>query len=448
MLPKMNDSQIRMIDWAMSRDGSALFAPPGFGKTRSFLETINRMPGRGLVVAPKTVCLDTWPRENIKWGYDFEMRFLHGSKKTLDRLAHVSLINYEGLPWLAGALEAHSHKRFPFEWIVFDELSKMKDVTTGRWKAIAPWLERFPLATGGTGTPVGNHLKDIYGEICAVDLGRSLGISSNPDAGRAYKEGYERFLRRWFEEDEYTHAITPCWEAAEEIMDAIADVAISFDVNSLDMPPLKYVRHDLELPAAVRQQYEELHRSNLVEDLDVYAMNAAVKSGKKRQFASGAVYNMRKELVQLHNVKAEKLKALAGELQGSPLMIFFEYVHDYAKICEVLGPVPAIYGGTPSREVPRLVKQWNDGKLPFLAMHPRSAAYGLNMQDAGHHMVFYSLPWSLELVKQGIGRMWRQGQRNKVFVHSLIVVETEDERVFDVVQEKSGVHDRIMKGLL
>lgn len=430
------------------RDHSVLFIPPGGGKTRVWLEMINETPGNTLVVAPKVVCLDVWPRENIKWGYDLPISFLHGSKKSLRNVAKITCINYEGLPWLASALAAHDHEPFPFTQVVWDELSKMKDVRTSRFKAIAPWLDKFQYSVGGTGTPVGNRLDDLYGEICAVDLGRSLGISPNPDAGRAYKEGYERFLRRWFEEDEYTHAITPCWEAEEEIMDAIADVAISFDINELDMPPLKFVRHDLELPAAVRQQYEELHRSNLVEDLDVYAMNAAVKSGKKRQFASGAVYNMRKELVQLHNVKAEKLRTLAGELQGSPLMIFFEYVHDYAKICEVLGAVPAIYGGTPSREVPRLVKQWNDGKLPFLAMHPRSSAYGLNMQDAGHHMVFYSLPWSLELVKQGIGRMWRQGQRNKVFVHSLIVVETEDERVFDVVQEKSGVHDRIMKGLL
>lgn len=443
-----NKSQKRALSWMADRQGSAIFMPPGFGKTRAWLEHISRSAGHVLVVAPKVVCMDTWPRESVKWGYDFEMRFLHGTKKTLDRLPHVSLINYEGLPWLAGALEAHDHKRFPFELVVFDELSKMKDVTTQRWKAMAPWLERFPQSTGGTGTPVGNHLKDLYGEVSAVDLGASLGVSRNPDAAKAYKEGYERFLRRWFEEDEYTHAITPTWDAEEEIMDAIADVAISFDINDLDMPPLKFVRHDLHLPADVRKQYEELQKSNLVQDLDVYAMNAAVKSGKKRQFASGAVYNMKRELVQLHNVKADHLRTLVGELQGSPLMIFFEYVHDYAKICEVLGPVPAIYGGTPAREVPRLVKQWNDGKLPALALHPRSAAYGLNMQDSGHHIVFWTLPWSLELVKQGIGRLWRQGQRNKVFVHSLVVVDTEDERVWDRVQEKDGTHQRIMDGLL
>lgn len=443
-----HDYQHRALNWIEDRDASCLFLAPGMGKTRIWLERINQAPGRGLVVAPKTVCLSTWPHENRKWSYDFDMRFLHGAKKTLDRLPHVSLINYEGLPWLAAALEAHDHKRFPFEWIVFDELSRMKDVTTSRFKAMAPWLERFSWGTGGTGTPVGNHLKDVYGEVCAVDLGAAFGISKHPDASRAYREGYERFLRRWFEEDEYTRAVTPCWDAEEEITEAMKPVALSMDVNLLDMPPLKFVRHDLELPLAVRQQYEELHKSNLVEDLDVYAMNAAVKSGKKRQLASGAVYNMRKELVQLHNVKADHLKMLAAELQGAPLMIFFEYVHDYAKICEVLGPVPAIYGGTPAREVPRLVKQWNDGKLPFLAMHPRSSAYGINLQESGHHCIFYTLPYSGELVTQGIGRLWRQGQKNKVFVHSLIVVETEDERVWDLVQAKQGVQARIMEGLL
>jgi len=72
----------------------------------------------------------------------------------------------------------------------------------------------------------------------------------------------------------------------------------------------------------------------------------------------------------------------------------------------------------------------------------------VNMQDSGHHIVWYTLPWSYEMIHQGIMRVWRQGQRNKVIVHYLIVSDTEDERVYKRSIQHGARHDRIMKGLM
>jgi len=106
------------------------------------------------------------------------------------------------------------------------------------------------------------------------------------------------------------------------------------------MPDISHNPIYLELPQAVTEYYEELHADSLIEDLDVYAMNAAVRSGKKRQLASGTVINDRKEKVYLHDAKAERLVQIVEELQGQPVMIFFEFIHDYEAICRALGPVP------------------------------------------------------------------------------------------------------------
>jgi len=226
------------------------------------------------------------------------------------------------------------------------------------------------------------------------------------------------------------------------------DRAISFDINDLDMPDISHNPIYLDLPSAVTEYYEELHADSLIEDLDVYAMNAAVRSGKKRQLASGTVINDRKEKVYLHDAKAERLVQIVDELQGQPVMIFFEFIHDYEAICRALGPVPALYGGTKPREAVGIIDRWNAGKLLYVALHPRSAAYGVNMQDSGHHVVFYTCPWSLEMVIQGIGRVWRQGQKEKVIVHYLLISDTEDARVYDRLLNRQDVHARIMQGLL
>lgn len=431
----LSKNQTKAIDFCLDRKGSAWFMPPGMGKTRSWLETIDATQGRTLVIAPKLVAVDTWPRENRKWGFNFPMRFLHGREKHLRGKELVSLINYEALPWLVDKVKGE--RTLPWEFVIFDEVSKMKNASTGRatkWQEIAG---RFRYRNGGTGTPVGAHLKDLFGEMLVCDGGRALGTD------------YERFLRTYFYEDKYSREITPYHDSEEVILDRIANAAISFDINDLDMPPLKQIPHYLELPDDVRASYTMMHEESVIEELDIYAANAAVRSGKLRQIASGGVLDMNKQQRHLHTAKAEHLKEILAEHDGRPVLVFFEFRSDYASICQVLGyDVPVLYGKTKARDAKRWLKQWNEGKLPVFCLHPRSAAYGLNMQDSGNVIVWYTVPWSFEMVNQGTARLWRQGQRNKVLCYYLIVEDTEDEKVYARVGEREDTHNRVMEGLL
>ena len=436
-LPPFNKMQQEAIDFCLDRYFSGWFMPPGMGKTRAWLQVIKATRGRTLVVAPKLVCMNTWPAERRKWGYDsaFSMRFLHGRDRHLRKLPDVSLINYEALPWLVE--EARAAREFPFESVIFDEVSRIKNPESKRFQAFERIMGRFKFRNGGTGTPVGAHLKDLYGEMFMIDGGLSLG------------NDFERFKREHFYENEYTQRLEPYHDAEEMILRKLRPQAVSFDINDLDMPPLVHIPEWLQLPAGARQYYEEMHANSFVEDLDVSAVNAAVRSGKLRQLASGGVIDDTGERRYLHDVKSERLKEIIEELQGQPVLIFFEFLSDYAAICRALKQdVPALYGGTKTRDANRLITDWNAGRLPFFALHPRSAAYGLNLQDSGRVLVWYSLPWSYEMVNQGIARLWRQGQKNRVLTYYLLVNDTIDCTVYDRVQEREGTHYRIMKGLM
>lgn len=438
MKPKLSKMQNGAINFALDREGSAWFMPPGMGKTLSWLTVIDETPGRTLVVAPKLVCRNTWPRERIKWGFQdrFDMRFLHGRDKHLDKLPDVCTINYEAVPWLVEQLKG-SRKPFPFDSIIFDELSKMKNPESVRFQALDSILHRFKYRNGGTGTPVGAHLKDLFGEIYCCDLGDSLGTE------------YERFLGYYFYHEQNSRTYEPYDGVEDEIFDAIRDVAISFDINDLDMPPLSHHPIYLDMPKAVREYYERMQAESVVEELDIYAANAAVRSNKLRQFASGGVIDDFKERKYLHDIKAQWLCDLADEFGGEPIMIFFEFMSDYVSICKALGKqVPVLYGKTKVRDADRWIQQWNDGKLPYLALHPRSASHGLNLQDSGRVLVWYTLPWSFELLDQGIKRLWRQGQQNKVLSYYLIMEKTKDEEVYNRLGEREATHNRVMKALL
>lgn len=436
MTDDLSKGQTAMIDFHMDYGNVAWFAPPGYGKTRGALEVLHQTGDRAIIFAPKLVCANTWPRENAKWDYRLPMRFLSGKNKHFKGNEQISLINPENAKWAVEQLK--EHRRAPYKMVFFDELSKWKNAGSVRSKAWMEIRDRFEWSIGMTGTPVGAHLKDLYGEMLVVDGGVALG------------DDEERFLREHFYEDEYSKGKFDAYHDAEKnILRKLKYAAISFDINDLDMPELVHIAHDVDLPADARDAYNEMHKESAVEDLDLYAINAAVKSSKLRQITGGGAIDIHGGRKKLHSAKAEHLRDILDENDGRPVLVFFEFLSDYITICDVLGyQVPALYGKTTARDGARFIERWNKGRLPVLACHPRSASYGLNLQDAGNVVVWYTVPWSYEMVNQGIARLWRQGQKNKVRAYYLLVTDTEDERVFKRVKEREELHHRVMEGLL
>ena len=50
---------------------------------------------------------------------------------------------------------------------------------------------------------------------------------------------------------------------------------------------------------------------------------------------------------------------------------------------------------------------------PVVPMVPEDEHLAL-LQQGGHHLIWYSMPWSLELYAQGEARLYRQGQKQSV----------------------------------
>ena len=74
----------------------------------------------------------------------------------------------------------------------------------------------------------------------------------------------------------------------------------------------------------------------------------------------------------------------------------------------------------------------------MLLAHPASAGYGLNLQQGGHIIVWYSLTWSLEQSLQANARLCRQGQTETVVIHQLIAKGTVDEAVAQALKRKEA----------
>lgn len=82
-----------------------------------------------------------------------------------------------------------------------------------------------------------------------------------------------------------------------------------------------------------------------------------------------------------------------------------------------------------------------------MLIQPASAGFGLNLQNGGHTLVWYTLPWSLEQYIQTNGRLNRQGQKHSVMIHHLITSETIDLQILNALRTKNLTQNRLMKAV-
>ena len=135
---------------------------------------------------------------------------------------------------------------------------------------------------------------------------------------------------------------------------------------------------------------------------------------------------------------------LVEGLNGKPALVFYAFQHDLARMKKALAGT-----GLRVRELktPQDETDWNNREVDILLAHPASAAYGLNLQDGGNHVIWFGLNWSLELYQQANKRLHRQGQTEKVILHHLVVEGGVDEDVLEALGDKCATQDNLMLAL-
>ena len=79
-----------------------------------------------------------------------------------------------------------------------------------------------------------------------------------------------------------------------------------------------------------------------------------------------------------------------------------------------------------------------------MLVHPASAGHGLNFQEGGHIIVWFQLPWSLEMWLQGNARLNRQGQKYPVTIYQCLVAGTIDEKIAKMLSIKESDQKKVL----
>ena len=421
--------QNQAADFLFENDRAMILAPVGAGKTAITLTAMQAMLDGGyakrfLVLAPKRVCTDVWPVEQKLWAHQMNLSVCVGSIKqrlaSLNSSAQVVVTNYDNLQWLA-------KQKLDFDAVVFDELTRLKNPSGARFKALHKVLD-CPIRWGLTGSFTSNGLEDVFGQCKIVDqslLGRSKG---------AFQQQYFVLINKEYGE------WAPRVGSLEKVMAVIKPATFVLEAGEYKdkLPPL----HTVEVKCAMDlTHYNKMKKDFVVEfpTAKAVALNAGVVTGKLQQMASGFVYDANSS-IWFSSHKFDRLDELLAENQRANTIIAYTYQEELAEL-------KRRYPKAQTLDDTKAIERWNAGKIEMLLVHPKSAGHGLNLQHGGCNMVFLSLPWSLELYEQTIGRLHRSGQKNAVWVYVMTTLKTVDERIYAALQDKRAISDIAMEEL-
>ena len=432
--------QKRLIKQAETIPNFGLFMSPGLGKTVTALTILaEQFEGRTLIVAPKKVAESVWVPEAARWEHLHHLtinKCLGTPKERLKALETPSdavVVNLENLVWL---LE-QGHR---FENLILDESSRFKDSSTKRFKAIKKQLKYYRRRVILTGTPSPQGISDLWSQVGILDLGQRLETSVTkfrdkymvPDQ----MNRHTRVVYSWKIKDEAT---------AVSIKSKISDICFSLKAEDyLTLPPLTKLYHKIDIEPTARKQYEKLKKDAFVEvsKTPITAVSAAALSNKLLQFTSGAVYDENKDWHVVHDAKLDFLESIMEDSGDSPVLVFYHYKPSLARLQERF-PYAVVLEDTNQ-------EQWRKGKIKMLLAHPQSGGIGLNLQcNVGEtaQQVWYDIPWSSENYIQANARVYRQGQEKPVILHHLMIKNSIDEQVVNVLEGKINIQDALLEAL-
>lgn len=446
--------QVRTVEEIVSRERLIAVLDMGAGKTISTLTAFvelqdNRKVDRLWVIAPKRVAQTVWAREAADWDHTRDLYVVNlaglSPKKREAALAadaDVYVCSYDLVDWVAARAGP-----FPADtMLVLDEVTRVKSAKSKRGKTIRELFAKCERRVGLTGSPRAKDRLDLFGQVLTI-AGPSVWGSS-----------FWKWQKTYFVTTDWQGYVWEPKPGADAKIDRDYE-SVAFRVETGRASVAQLVVEPVTLPADALAMHETALKEAVLAagGVDQALQGAADATNKARQIAGGTVVMEQRrrspdgaswlpaKTAVVHREKLAvflELVEAANEAQET-LLVLYGYRAEIDLMRPVLPPGSVILDEVPDDRVEATIEAWNRGEVPVLVGHPASMGHGLNLQKGGRRLVWWTLPWSLELYEQTIARLDRPGQTRTVYNHVLVAEGTLDGLVLSRLQGRAEAQDAL-----
>lgn len=426
--------------------GGILADDMGLGKTVQVLAHLLSEKQRGrldlpaLVVAP-TSLVGNWRDEAARFAPDLRVLVLHGSGRAARYEAIVdSDLVITTYPLLPRDRDSLCEQRFSL--LILDEAQAIKNARSQAAQVVREIPARRRLAM--TGTPLENHLGELWAQFDAVEPGL---LGSETRFNRTYRTPIEK------------HGDADRQARLNRRVAMLLLRRRKEDVLA-ELPPKTEIVRSLELQGAQRQLYETLRLAQHERVRESIVQRGLGQSGI---VVIDALLKLRQACCDPRLVKLDaarkvresaKLEALLDLLdgliaEGRRVLVFSQFTQMLALIGQALDkrrtPYLSLTGDTPAATRSDLVRSFQEGEIPVFLISLKAGGVGLNL-TAADAVIHYDPWWNPAVESQATDRAHRIGQDKPVFVYKLICAGTVEEKIQAMQERKAELARAVLEG--
>ncbi|RLE28247.1 MAG: hypothetical protein DRJ65_00020 [Acidobacteria bacterium] len=442
-MPKLRPYQREGVEWLRHMIKALLVDDQGLGKTPQALCSLPQC-GRALVVAPAVV-KSLWAAEARIWRPDYHPTILSGGGSfRWPEPGELVITNYEILPPCSREVTARRKKGQKSDLLnelqrqakalpqppdgvvlVADEahrLGKNKTYQTLRFRNLrTKVLRRDGRCWGLTGTPLLNRPLDLWNLVTSIGAQKEFG--SYPWFCRAFNSTEGDWGLEWGK---------PNLDMLIPALKRIAKRRRKADVLP-ELPPKTYRTIPVDLGDEARKLADAA-----IEALAAAGIDLETATAQALEIAAGRVgfTELSRAMTALAKAKTDAAIALVEdfEAQGEPVVVLSDHRYPVETIASRKG-WEAIHGGVPSSKRGEIVERFQAGEYRGLAM-TTAVAIGITLTRSCH-VLRIDRNWVQALNLQAEDRLHRFGQKRGVIITDLVADHYLDERVDDVLKQKT-----------
>jgi SNF2 family DNA or RNA helicase len=408
--------QMQGIAFLFPRYSAILADEMGLGKTMQAISTIRLLLCAGelrrvLLVCPKPL-VTNWVREFATWAPEIAVSVIEGDQAKRrwqweEVAAPVKIANYE---LLMRDRDIVSDASVHFDLVILDEAQRIKNKSSTT-SQIARSISRTR-SWALTGTPIENSPEDLVGIFEYLSPG-------------------------------YLQSDLPVRRLGQLVQDYI--LRRTKDMVMTDLPPKLYRDAELDLTPQQWATYQS------AEDEGEMQLNAMGES-----ITIQHVFELVLRLKQICNFDpatgaSAKLERLDADLEevaasGKKAIVFSQWVSSLTQMKVKLARYNPLeyHGKIPSKKRDAVIQEFkNDPKRHVLLMSYGAGAVGLNLQFCGYVFLFDRW-WNPAVEDQAINRAHRIGASGPVTVTRMLAVDTIEQRINEILEQKRQLFDMIL----